>query len=125
VARAGARCALRRSARRGGEDHALRLLQFLAVAYLVATVVVDKAPIFAGAWARPLVVCGQHSLELFCLSVVLNLLASVWMMIAAPSKPLQLVVTLAGCLALWLCAVFLARRRRRTRAQMTAPAPAT
>jgi hypothetical protein len=93
---------------------ALRLLHFLAVAYLVAAFVAPREAAFAGAWARPLVVCGQHSLEVFCISVVLNLLASVWMMVAAPPKLLQLALTLVGCLTLWLSALLFARRRRRT-----------
>jgi hypothetical protein len=94
--------------------HALRIVHFLAAAYLVAWFVADKEAAFRMPWARPLVACGQHSLELFCISIVLNLLASLWIMLATPPKPLQLALTIAGCCVLWLSASILASRQGRT-----------
>jgi hypothetical protein len=91
----------------------LRLVHFLAVAYLVATLVARRRKLFEARWARPLVVSGQHSLALFCLSVVLNLAASLWVMLESPGRAMQLAITLAGCLALWTCATLLAGGKER------------
>jgi hypothetical protein len=91
----------------------LRLIHFLAVAYLVASLVAGRRKLFHARWARPLVVSGQHSLALFCLSIVLNLGASLWVMLASPGRAMQLAITVAGCLALWTCAVLLDGRKER------------
>jgi hypothetical protein len=92
---------------------ALRLCHFLAVVYLVAAWCTGREPLFRTVWARPLVLCGQHSLELFCVSVILNLVASVWILLFAPQKLAQLAITLAGCAVLWLCAWLISQRGRR------------
>ncbi len=52
----------------------LRLVSFLALVVLVATHVRPNARFLGSAAARPLVLCGQQSLEIFCLSILLSAL---------------------------------------------------
>jgi hypothetical protein len=49
----------------------LRLLNVLALALLVARLVKPQASYLAGSMARPFVLCGRHSLHVFCLGVLL------------------------------------------------------
>src|SRR5207249_3034272 len=52
----------------------LRLVPFFALVLLVATHVPRNARFLAGRAARPLVLCGQQSLEIFCLGILLSAL---------------------------------------------------
>ncbi len=52
-----------------------RLVHFLAVAYLVAHWVREDAPLLQWRAADPVIRCGQHSLHVFCLGIVLSFLA--------------------------------------------------
>jgi hypothetical protein len=52
----------------------LRLVPFFALAVLVAVWVPPQAAVLRSAAARPLVRCGQQSLEIFCLGIVLSAL---------------------------------------------------
>jgi hypothetical protein len=51
-----------------------RLLHVLAVAYLVASFVDPQHPFLSGPVARPLILCGRHSLEVFSFGIVLSFL---------------------------------------------------
>lgn len=51
---------------------AWRLSHFLCLAYLVARLTRPGHPFFRGRLARPLVLCGQHSLNIFCLGIFLS-----------------------------------------------------
>jgi hypothetical protein len=75
--------------------HWTRLVHFLAVAWVVATVLRSDARLRA-AWARPLVLCGQHSLPVFCLSIVLDFAASLWFLGEPWGAVAQLAVNLVG-----------------------------
>ena len=50
----------------------LRFTHFLALALLVARYFPRKSEILTSKWLRPLVLCGQHSLPLFCFGVFLS-----------------------------------------------------
>jgi hypothetical protein len=50
----------------------LRFTHFLAVALLVARYFPRKAEILNSKWLRPMILCGQHSLPLFCFGVFLS-----------------------------------------------------
>jgi hypothetical protein len=52
----------------------IRLVPFFAFVLLVATHVRGNAAFLRSAWARPLVRCGQQSLEIFCLGILLSAL---------------------------------------------------
>ena len=49
----------------------LRLLNVLALALLVARLVKPQASYLAGSMARPFLLCGRHSLHVFCLGILL------------------------------------------------------
>jgi hypothetical protein len=86
----------------------LRLVPFYALVVLVATLLPRDARFLRGATARPLVLCGQQSLEIFCLSIVLSLLAHFILTEYGASVPMQLAVNVAGiaimCLTAWMIA---------------------
>ena len=50
----------------------LRALHFLALAYLTARWVGPRAAFLSSRLARPLVICGQHSLAIFCVGTFLS-----------------------------------------------------
>jgi hypothetical protein len=52
----------------------IRLVSFFAVVMLAARWVPPQARFMRGRLARPLVLCGRHSLEIFCLSILLSAL---------------------------------------------------
>ena len=49
----------------------LRFAHFLALAAVVVYFVPQNAPWLRSRWVRPAILCGQHSLEIFCLGVFL------------------------------------------------------
>jgi hypothetical protein len=53
----------------------LRLSHFLALALVVVRLVPMDAAFLHAPWARPVILCGQHSLEVFCAGVFLSLTA--------------------------------------------------
>lgn len=53
----------------------LRFVNVLALALLVARLVAPQARFMTGAAARPFVMCGRHSLHIFCLGILLSVLA--------------------------------------------------
>ena len=58
----------------------LRFTHFLALALLVARYFPRKAEILSSKWLRPLVLCGQHSLPIFCFGVFLSFAAH-WILV--------------------------------------------
>jgi hypothetical protein len=50
----------------------LRFTHFLALALLVARYFPRRAEILGSKWLRPLILCGQHSLPIFCFGVFLS-----------------------------------------------------
>ena len=49
----------------------LRFAQFLALAAITMRFVPKGSPVLESRWLRPLILCGTHSLEIFCLGVFL------------------------------------------------------
>lgn len=86
-----------------------RVAHFVALAYLVTALVPRNPPWLAGPWARWVVNCGRHSLQIFCLSIVLSMTAFVVMVEAGPGLGTHLVVNIAGVAILGLTACKLAR----------------
>ena len=54
--------------------HPFRLISILALAWLTARLVPTDAPWLRTRWATPFIVCGQHSLPVFCASIFLSFL---------------------------------------------------
>ena len=49
----------------------LRFAHFLALAALTVRFIHKDSPWLSSRWLRPVILCGQHSLEIFCLGVFL------------------------------------------------------
>jgi hypothetical protein len=76
--------------------HILRFLHFLALALVTVRLVPRdwtglKSPIF-----RPAILCGQHSLEIFCLGVFLSFTGHTILVEVSPRLWMQVAVSLAG-----------------------------
>jgi len=76
----------------------LRILHFLSLAVIAVNLVPFgwrgiKSPVF-----RPAIVCGQHSLEIFCLGVFLSFAAHFVLTEISSRIPVQVLCSLAGIL---------------------------
>jgi hypothetical protein len=87
----------------------LRLTHFLALALVVTRFLPRNWTLLSSKWLRPLVLCGQHSLAIFCLGVFLSFGAH-WILVQY-SKGLweQLAVSAAGIVIMVAAAWFLNR----------------
>jgi hypothetical protein len=85
----------------------LRFAHFLALAVLTVRFVPRDWPLLKSWWAWPPIVCGQHSLEIFCLGVFLSFAAhfamvevssAVWVQFVASGVGIVVMVAVAGLL---------------------------
>lgn len=74
----------------------LRFANVLALALLVARLVRPDAPFLGGRAARPFVMCGRHSLHVFCLGILLSVIGYLFINEYYGSMWLQVAVSLAG-----------------------------
>lgn len=74
----------------------LRLVDFLAVAATTMIFVKSNNRFLPMKWARPLIVCGQHSLHVFCLGIVLAVLGHFILSEFYGGVIMQAVVNLVG-----------------------------
>jgi hypothetical protein len=92
---------------RGVREDPVRLSHFLAVAAVTAALTGPRPALLRRRWTRPLIWCGQNSLEVFCLGVLLSQLGSVYLRAAQPGLGRQLLANLAGWALLsavgWWC----------------------
>jgi hypothetical protein len=78
----------------------LRFTHFLALAFIVSRYLSRDWAGLKSIWLRPLVLCGQHSLPLFCIGVFLSFGAH-WVLVQYSNTVLaQIVVSLAGMAAM-------------------------
>lgn len=82
----------------------LRLVPFYALVVLVVTYVPRDARFLQNAAARPWVLCGQQSLEIFCLGIILSALGHFALTEYGASVPMQLAVNAAGIAMMFLTA---------------------
>jgi hypothetical protein len=83
-----------------------RLFHFLALAAVVVRFVPMDAAFLRSAWAKPLILCGANSLEIFCLSVFLSFSAHFVITEISARHPFQILVSVAGiCLMVGVAAV--------------------
>ncbi len=74
----------------------LRYAHFLALAYVTVTLVGRHSAFLSGRAARPLIVCGQHSLQVFCVGTFLSF-AGHWILVQINGGNLmQIAVSVAG-----------------------------
>jgi hypothetical protein len=74
----------------------LRLAHFLALALMVVRLVPMDAAFLRASWARPIVLCGQNSLEVFCAGVFLSLTAHFVLREISDKLAAQVVVSFLG-----------------------------
>jgi hypothetical protein len=74
----------------------LRVAHFLALAVLAVRFVPPDWPALRSRWMRPAVLCGQHSLEIFCLGVFLAFAAHFVMAEISDGIAMQVFVSLLG-----------------------------
>jgi hypothetical protein len=93
----------------------LRLLNFLALAHVTVALVSVDSRWLASRAARPIVLCGQHSLEIFCFGIFLSVaghaILTEWGHGFAP----EAVVSAGGIAALLAAARYLSWSKRRDR----------
>jgi hypothetical protein len=100
----------------------LRLVPFFALVALVAVHVPAAARWLASAAARPLVLCGQQSLEIFCLGILLSALGHFILSEYDSAIPAQLAVNIAGIAAMFLTAWVIDWYKRMDRMPILQPA---
>lgn len=74
----------------------LRFLNVLALALLISRLIPSQAGFFSGRLARPFLMCGRHSLHIFCLGILLSVIAHLFLNEYFGGRILQLVVVSAG-----------------------------
>ncbi len=82
----------------------LRLINFLALAHVVAAAIPRDSPVLAWRWLKPVVVCGRQSLAVFCLGIFLSYGAHLTLTEVNHSFLSQLSVTLAGVIMMYALA---------------------
>jgi hypothetical protein len=85
----------------------LRLAHFLALTILVVRFVPKDAAFLQSAWAKPLIMCGRHSLEVFCLGVFLSLTANFLLAEVSGSVTMQVLVSAAGIFLMFALAALM------------------
>jgi hypothetical protein len=74
----------------------LRLFHFVALAYLVALVMHADSPIFRQRWVQPFIVCGRHSLYIFCVGIFLSFTGHFMLIEFSNTLLSQIAVSLSG-----------------------------
>jgi hypothetical protein len=90
----------------------LRFTHFLALALVVTRYFPRKSEILTSKWLRPLILCGQHSLPIFCFGVFLSFGAHWILMQYTRGVWEQLVVSAAGIVIMVAAAWLLDRAAR-------------
>jgi len=99
----------------------LRLLHFLSLAYAVVYFVRADNPFLQRAWARPVIRCGQNSLQIFCEGILLSVLAHFVLTEIYHGVSMQLIVTIAGIAVMIGTAMLLDWYKELDRRQKGAP----
>ncbi|HVV42808.1 MAG TPA: OpgC domain-containing protein [Nitrobacter sp.] len=74
----------------------LRFAHFLALAALTVRALPSDWPGLKSPWLRPLILCGQHSLEIFCIGVFLAFAGEFILVEVGGGAGIHLIVSLAG-----------------------------
>ena len=100
----------------------VRLLPFFALVVLVAVHVPPTARFLSSAVLRPLVLCGQQSLEIFCIGILLSALGHFVIGEYSARIPIQLAVNAAGITIMLLTARIIDWYKRMDRLPVLQPA---
>jgi hypothetical protein len=101
----------------------LRLINFLAIAIVIVRAIPVDSKLFGTRWAKPIIRCGQHSLHVFCLSILLSALGHFLLAELHGGVALQVAVNLAGCSAMVGTASLIAWYMNVNRSAEPAPTP--
>jgi hypothetical protein len=82
----------------------LRFAHFLALAALTVRFLPRDWPGLKSSWLRPLILCGQHSLEIFCLGVFLAFAGHFLLAEINGGAGLHFVISISGILIMWAVA---------------------
>jgi hypothetical protein len=82
----------------------LRFMHFLALAAITVRFVPGGWPGLNSPWLRPLIMCGQYSLEIFCLGVFLAFAGYFLLIETSGGLGLHFLVALVGILIMWAVA---------------------
>ena len=79
----------------------LRFTHFLALAALTVRFLPRDWPGLKSPWLRPLILCGQHSLEIFCLGVFLAFAGHFILAEVSGGPAMHALISLSGVLIMW------------------------
>ncbi|UWU92173.1 OpgC domain-containing protein [Bradyrhizobium sp. CB1015] len=79
----------------------LRFTHFLALAALTVRFLPRDWPALKSRWLRPLILCGQHSLEIFCLGVFLAFAGHFVLAEVSGGPAMHALISLSGILIMW------------------------
>lgn len=107
----------------------LRLMHFFSLVILTVRFVPKDWPGLQSLWLRPAVLCGQHSLEIFCLGVFLAFAAHFVMIEVSDNLAMQVFISIAGIVIMIAAAALMSwyryiEGRKPPRATPPSPAPA-
>ncbi len=104
----------------------LRLVNFVALAHLTVVVIRRDNRLFRSIWAEPVILCGQHSLNIFCLGIFLSVLSHFVLTEIDSGLLTQIAVSAGGAFVMFGSAYFLSwakQRRRPAEGRTPAAAP--
>jgi hypothetical protein len=93
----------------------IRLLNFLALAHVTVTVFRRDQAVFRSPYAEPIILCGQHSLNIFCLGIFLSFFGHLVLVEVSRALPVHIAVSAAGILIMFGSAYFLVWSKQRRR----------
>jgi hypothetical protein len=89
-----------------------RALHFIVAAFVVTRFVSKDWPGLEWRIFRPLIVCGEQSIAVFCLGVFLSFVGHFVLMLSSGSVPMQLLVSASGIAIMTLVAYYLSWSRQ-------------
>ena len=74
----------------------LRFVHFVALAIVTVRFIPADWPYLKSRWFRPMILCGQHSLEIFCLGIFLSFLGQFITSEYSRSVGIQILISMLG-----------------------------
>jgi hypothetical protein len=74
----------------------LRFLHFMALAIVTVRFIPIDWPALKSRWLRPMILCGQHSLEIFCLGIFLSFIGHFVTSEVSRSVGMQILISVLG-----------------------------
>jgi hypothetical protein len=90
----------------------LRFVHFLSLALLTIRLIPLQWPALRSLWLRPAILCGQHSLEIFCLGVFLSFAAHFAMVEINEGVAMQVASSLLGIILMAATAALISWYKR-------------